>query len=95
VRFRAASAVGTLSTTDLVVFEVAVLLLPSVGSSYCVWSFHLLAGERVTVTVVQLSEALGAVGENIGTNSRVCTYTDCCQGGYSWNLIVYYSYSLC
>jgi hypothetical protein len=31
----------------------------------------------------------------IGTNSRVCTYTDCCQSGYSWNLIVYYSYSLC
>jgi hypothetical protein len=86
-----------LSTTVTVCVEVAVLLFPSVAVQVTVFGpFTKLAGERVTVTVVQLSEALGRlVRTGIGTNSRVCTYTDCCQGGYSWNLIVYYSYSLC
>jgi hypothetical protein len=54
-----------LSTTVTVCVEVAVLLFPSVAVQVTVFGpFTKLAGERVTVTVVQLSEALGAVGEN-------------------------------
>jgi hypothetical protein len=63
-----------LSTTVTVCVEVAVLLFPSVAVQVTVFGpFTKLAGERVTVTVVQ-SEALGAVERTgIGTNSRVCT----------------------
>jgi hypothetical protein len=51
-----------LSTTVTVCVEVAVLLFPSVAVQVTVFGpFTKLAGERVTVTVVQLSEALGAV----------------------------------
>jgi hypothetical protein len=54
-----------LSTTVTVCVEVAVLLFPSVAVQVTVFGpFTKLAGERVTVTVVQLSEALGAVIEN-------------------------------
>jgi hypothetical protein len=49
-----------LSTTVTVCVEVAVLLFPSVAVQVTIL-FTKLAGERVTVTVVQLSEALGAV----------------------------------
>jgi hypothetical protein len=48
-----------LSTTVTVCVEVAVLLFPSVAVQVTIL-FTKLA-ERVTVTVVQLSEALGAV----------------------------------
>jgi hypothetical protein len=50
-----------LSTTVTVCVEVAVLLFPSVVQVTVFGPFTKLAGERVTVTVVQLSEALGAV----------------------------------
>jgi hypothetical protein len=50
-----------LSTTVTVCVEVAVLLFPSVAVQVTVFGPFKLAGERVTVTVVQLSEALGAV----------------------------------
>jgi hypothetical protein len=50
-----------LSTTVTVCVE-AVLLFPSVAVQVTVFGpFTKLAGERVTVTVVQLSEVLGAV----------------------------------
>jgi hypothetical protein len=50
-----------LSTTVTVCVEVAVLLFPSVAVQVTVFGpFTKLAGERVTVTVVQLS-GLGAV----------------------------------
>jgi hypothetical protein len=66
-----------LSTTVTVCVEVAVLLFPSVAVQVTVFGpFTKLAGERVTVTVVQLSEALGAVIENWHRyKPRVCTYT--------------------
>jgi hypothetical protein len=54
-----------LSTTVTVCVEVAVLLFPSVAVQVTVFGpFTKLAGERVTVTVVQLSEALGRLIEN-------------------------------
>jgi hypothetical protein len=60
-----------LSTTVTVCVEVAVLLFPSVAVQVTVFGpFTKLAGERVTVTVVQLSEVLGVV-ENLGTNSSL------------------------
>jgi hypothetical protein len=75
-----------LSTTVTVCVEVAVLLLPSVAVQVTVFGpFTKLAGERVTVTVVT-SEALERLIENWHRYKlQSAPYTDCCQGGYSWN----------
>jgi hypothetical protein len=83
-----------LSTTVTVCVEVAVLLFPSVAVQVTVFDpFTKLAGERVTVTVAIIGSALRLI-ENWHRYKLPSLHSpDCCQGGYSWNLIVHYSYS--
>jgi hypothetical protein len=73
-----------LSTTVTVCVEVAVLLFPSVVVQVTVFGpFTKLAGERVTVTVVQLSEALERLIENWHRYKLPSLHLLICQGGYS------------